>query len=110
MQDPAFITTELWNSLGNTILWLFLFVVTMILGGIHFLLAHALVPSIMLNGYLTLRGDARELPSFIREKEKQIRGALYLGSLFFVSVSIVCLVIMISGIDFVAELYDRWYI
>ena len=82
----------------------------MILGGIHFLLAHALVPSIMINGYLTLRGDSRELPLFVREKEKQIRGALYLGSLFFVSVSILCLIIMISGIDFVGELYDRWYI
>lgn len=110
MQDPAFITTELWNSLGSTILWLFLFVFAMILGGIHFLLAHALVPSVMLNGYLTLRGESKELPPFIREKEKQIRGALYLGSLFFVSISIGCLTVMISGIDFMEELYNRWYI
>ena len=82
----------------------------MILGGIHFLLAHALVPSIMMNGYLNLRGDSRELPLFIRVKEKQIRGALYLGSLFFVSVSIVCLIVMILGIGFVGELFDRWWI
>ena len=47
---------------------------------------------------------------YSKGKEKQIRGALYLGSLFFVSVSILCLIIMISGIGFVAELYDRWYI
>ena len=110
MQDPAFISTELWNSLDSTILWLFLFVFSMILGGLHFLLAHAVVPSLIMNGYLTLRGESRELPVFIRGREPQIRGALYLGALFFISVGLLFLIILISGIDFMEELYNRWWI
>ena len=53
--DPEYITSADWSAIGNflTFLWLFLFL--SIGFGFNFLMAHAIIPSLIITGHLPAR-------------------------------------------------------
>ena len=97
MGDPQFLDSEVWASIGELLTWLGLFALFVIGSGLSFLLAHAVVPSLVTTGHLP------------RQVEK-VRIALYLVALVaFVGAVWFFIRFVVTG-EVISQIYDRFWI
>jgi hypothetical protein len=95
--DPEYITKADWNEIGRVLKFLWLFVAFSIAFGANFLLAHAIVPSLVITGHLP-------------QKVLSARRFLYmaaLGSLIGVTFAMFN---FISGLGILNSFWSRWLI
>ncbi|MBI2872713.1 MAG: hypothetical protein HYY00_05950 [Chloroflexi bacterium] len=99
MPDPQFITSADWNNLGRllTMLWLFVAAVVGLAGS--FLLAHAVIPSLLTTG---------ELEEWTPRLQR-LRPVLYAAAILFLVLAAVILAIATDLTHNVARIYDRWW-
>ena len=95
--DPEYITRTDWNEIGRVLRFLWLFVAFSIGLGANFLLAHAIVPSLVATGHLP-------------QKALSVRRFLYmfaLGALIGVAFAIYN---FMSGLGVLDSFWSRWLI
>ena len=97
--DPEFIATAHWQQLSDLLTWLIVFVIFAIGFGLNFLLAHAVIPSLVGTGHLS-------------GKVSRLRAPLYLISLTSLVIAGVFLSLSMSEYDVISSIFGdswRWY-
>ena len=95
--DPAFVTTGIWHDLSIMLRSLWVYVFFIIGFAFNFLLAHAVIPSLVYSGQLPPR-FARLWPLF------------YLSALGSLALALVFIVLTIVKADVVHRVWDRFWI
>ena len=95
--DPEYITRTDWNEIGRVLKFLWLFVAFSIGFGANFLLAHAIVPSLVTTGHL---------PSGVLA----VRRFLYMAALGALVGVIFAMSNFISGLGLIESFWPRWLI
>ena len=95
--DPEYITSADWRDIGNFLTFIWLILLFAIGFGFNFLLAHAVIPSLIITGHIPERfGRARRL--FYTGA-----GAAMVGVIFvWVRIAV--------EINFIGEFWGRWWI
>ena len=97
MPDPAFITSSDWSDIGKLLVALWIFVFCVVGFALAFLLAHAIVPSLLETG---------EIP----EKARRARPLIYLGAMVSLALVAFFLTSATNLSDVMENFYDRWWI
>ena len=95
--DPAFLTTEHWNGLANLLYSWWFYILTIVAFGLTFLLAHAIIPSLVTTK--DIRADAQ-----------RIRPLLYIGALLFLGLAGFFLASIVDLARVIETFYSRWLI
>ena len=96
---PEFITTVHWQQLSDLLTWLIIFVIFAIGFALNFLLAHAVIPSLVGTGHLSGRVS-------------RLRAPLYLVSLTSLVIAGIFLSLSLSEYGVISSLFGdtwRWY-
>lgn len=97
MGDPQFLDSEVWAGIGEFLTWLGLFALFVIGSGLNFLLAHAVVPSLVTTGHLP-------------KQVERVRVALYgVALVAFVGASWFFVRLVVTG-EVISDIYDRFWI
>lgn len=97
MTDPAFITSLDWSAIGKLLMSLWLFVISAVGFGFAFLMAHAIVPSLLETG---------ELP----KRARRARPSLYLGAIIALALAAFFLASATGLSNVIENFYSRWWI
>ena len=97
MGDPQFLDSEIWAGIGEFLTWVGLFALFVIASGLNFLLAHAIVPSLVTTGHLPRRVEKVRVVLYLAAL-----GAFGLAVWFFVRMSI-------TG-EVISDIYNRFWI
>ena len=97
MDDPQFIDSSAWLSIGDFLTWLVVFVLFVIGFGFNFLLAHSVIPSLVTTGHLPQRAE-------------KLRPMFYVTALVAIVGAIVFLALTSSSASVIADVYERWWI
>lgn len=95
--DPAYVTNEIWHGLSVMLrfLWLYLFFIIGV--AFNFLIAHAVIPSLV---------DSGQLPPRIA----RLRPLFYLGALGLLVLALAFFVLTVINVDVIEEAWGRWWI
>ena len=95
--DPSYVSSDIWHDLSTMLrlFWVYLFVIIGFAS--NFLIAHAIIPSLV---------DSGQLPTRIA----RLRPLFYLGALSILAVAVVVLVLAITSADVAGRILDRWWI
>lgn len=95
--DPGFITTDQWSGISTMLRFLWAYWLFIIGFAFTFLLAHAIVPSMVSTGQLP--------PGTIR-----LRPLLYLGALGILGFALILFILTMVNAGVVGRLWERWWI
>ena len=95
--DPEFITSADWARIGNLLHFFWYAVLCSIGFGFNFLLAHAIIPSLVSTGH-------------IPQSVNKARRMFYIGALGFLSLVVLNLIIIASKLDTLTVIWDRSWI
>ena len=95
--DPSYVSSDIWHDLSTMLrlFWVYLFVIIGFAS--NFLVAHAIIPSLVDSGQLPVR-IARLRPLF------------YLGAFSILAVAVVVAVLAIMSADVAGRIFGRWWI
>ena len=95
--DPQYITSADWRDLGNLLTFFWLILLFAIGFGFNFLMAHAIIPSLISSGHLP-------------ERINKARRVFYGGAV--VSLSLVAFAVGRAVVEaqFLSDIWNRWWI
>lgn len=95
--DPQYITSSDWADTGQVLTFIWLLLIFAIGFGFNFLMAHAIIPSLVGSGHLP-------------ERFAKTRRVFYVGALLAMSLVIFALVNIASKAQFLKDIWDRSWI
>ena len=97
MGDPQFLDSEIWAGIGEFLTWLGLFTLFVIGSGLNFLLAHAVVPSLVTTGHLPKKVEKSRVVFYL------VSLVAFVGAIWFV------VRLLVTG-EVISDIYDRFWI
>ena len=97
MPDPSFISDVSWAEIGNWLHALWIFFLLILVFGFSFLVAHAVIPSLVATG---------DLP----QRFMKMRRLAYGLALVTFVVAMVFLSFAVADTELLGDVYDRWWI
>ena len=95
--DPEYITSADWRDIGNLLTFIWLLLVFAIGFGFNFLMAHAIIPSLVGSGHLP-------------ERFNKARRLFYAGALLALSLVVFVLGRAVVEAQFIKDVWDRVWI
>ena len=95
--DPSYVTTEIWHDLSTVLRFFWVYILFIIVFAANFLLAHAIIPSLVSTGHLP--------QSFNR-----VRPLIYIGAFGILTVALLFVVLTLLNIGVIGEVWGRWWI
>ena len=95
--DPPFLTNQIWHDLSTMLRFLWVYVFFIIAVAFNFLIAHAIIPSLV---------DSGQLPARVA----RLRPLFYLGALSLLALAAVFLVLTLMNADVLGRVWPRWWI
>ena len=95
--DPSFVSTGIWHDLSTLLRFLWVYIFFIINASFSFLLAHAILPTLVNSG---------QFPARIA----RLRPLLYLGALGSFVLALVFLAVTAVNADVIGRVWPRWWI
>ena len=95
--DPVYINSDLWGSTGNILTYIWILFFSAVGFGFNFLMAHAIIPSLIGSGHLPAR-------------LQKARPLFYGGAAFALALVIFALNRAAANAGFLEDIYPRWWI
>jgi hypothetical protein len=95
--DPVYITSEDWRDIGNLLTFIWLILLFAIGFGFNFLMAHAIIPSLIGSGHLPQRLN-------------KARRIFYGGAFGALSLMVFAVGRAIVEAQFIEDIWGRWWI
>ena len=95
--DPVYINSDLWGSTGNILTYIWILFFSAVGFGFNFLMAHAIIPSLIGSGHLPAR-------------LQKARPLFYGGAALALALVIFALNRAAANAGFLEDIYPRWWI
>ena len=95
--DPVYVDNDLWHDLSTMLrfLWLYFLIINGFV--VSFLIAHAIIPSLV---------DSGQLPPRLA----RLRPLFYLNALGILVTALVVFLLLVINIDVIGRIWGRWWI
>ncbi len=95
--DPVAVSAPAWSDIGNWLHWLWAYFFCIVIIAFTFLIAHAIVPSLVSSGHLP--------KSFLK-----LRQPMYIGVAVFLALAMLFLTWTVNNSHLLENLYNRFWI